>query len=136
MLAVILLTVLGVNTCGLSNYCFVWVDGISTIRDLFECCFQADLSMECERRRGYRWTPRCTSRTVNKYSVAFIKPFERLNSSPFERLSVVLWSVDHRYASDRHLGDAGNIVRQRHDGVDTTVAELYGVLGVVNRADE
>jgi hypothetical protein len=73
---------------------------------------------------------------VNKYSVAFIKPFKRLNNSPFERLSIVLWSVDHRYASDRHLGDAGDIVRQRHDGVDTTVAELYSVLGGVNRADE
>jgi hypothetical protein len=57
MLAVTLLIVLGVNACRLSNYCFVWVDGISTIRDLFECCLQADLSMECERRRGYRWTP-------------------------------------------------------------------------------
>jgi hypothetical protein len=61
MLAIILLIMLRVNACRLSNYCFVWIDGISTIRDLFECCFQADLTIECERRRGYRRTPRCTN---------------------------------------------------------------------------
>jgi hypothetical protein len=110
MLAIILLIVLGVDACRLSNYCFMWVDGVPTIRDLFECYFQADLTMERERRRGYRRAPRCTSRTVNKYSVAFIKPFERLNNSPFERLNIVLWSVNHRYASDRHLGDERDIV--------------------------
>jgi hypothetical protein len=136
MLAIILLIVLGVNACGLSNYCLVWVDVIPTIHDLFECCFQADLSMECERRRGYRRTLRCTSRTVDKYSITFIKPFNRLNNSPFEHLSIVLWSVDHRYTSDRHPGDTRDIVRQRHDGIDTTVAESHGVLGVVDRADK
>jgi hypothetical protein len=73
---------------------------------------------------------------VDKHSVIFIKPFKRLNNSPFERLNIVLWSIDHWYASDRHLGDTRDIVRQRHDGVDTTVAESHSVLGVVDRADK
>ena len=39
MRVVSLLTVLGVDPCGSSNYCFVWVDSVSTMLDLLERCF-------------------------------------------------------------------------------------------------
>ena len=56
MPVVSLLTVLGVDACRLSNYCFVWVDGVPVVRDLLERCFQSDFIVECERSRRHRWT--------------------------------------------------------------------------------
>jgi len=56
MRVVSLLIVLGVDAWRLSEYCFVWVDGVPVFRDLLERCFQSDFIVECKRRRSYCWT--------------------------------------------------------------------------------
>ena len=56
LLALDLLTMLGVDPSSLSNYGFVWVSGVPTTRDPFERCFQSDVVVERERRRSHRWT--------------------------------------------------------------------------------